>query len=92
MSSPSRLGMICHERPYLSLSQPHSLGASMTPGGTTMAQAHLKPILLYLDMQVIGQPEFYLSMAQDKFDATVVLTDEYTKGLLAKGLAVLASK
>jgi chromate reductase len=68
------------------------LGASMTPGGTMLAQYHLKQVLLHLDMQVIGQPEIFVAMAQDKFDATGTLTDETIKGLITKGLAVLDSK
>ena len=67
------------------------LGASMTPGGTMHAQYHLKQILLHLDMQVIGQPEIFVAMAQDKFDTTGALTDEYTKGLITKGFGVLLS-
>lgn len=65
------------------------LGASMGQIGTAVAQSHLKQILLYLDMQVIGQPEFYLSTAQDKFDASGNLTDENTKKHIVKALEAL---
>ena len=62
------------------------LGASIGPIGTAVAQSHLKQILLYLDMKVIGQPEFYLGTAQDKFDESGALTDENTKEHIVKAL------
>jgi len=65
------------------------LGASMGPIGTAVAQSHLKQILLYLDMQVIGQPEFYLGTVQDKFDGAGNLTDENTKKHIVKALEAL---
>jgi chromate reductase len=68
------------------------LGASVGPIGTAVAQNHLKQILLYLDAHVIGQPEFYLGVAQDKFDGDGKLTDETTKEHLKKALEVLASR
>jgi chromate reductase len=43
-------------------------GASIGSIGTAIGQSDLKEILLYLDMRVVGQPEFYLGPAQDKFD------------------------
>lgn len=64
-----------------------------TPGtvGTALAQNHLKQILLYLDMKVIGQPEFYLGDASKKFNEQGILTDENTKEHLRKALAALIS-
>lgn len=60
------------------------IGASTGQVGTAVGQYHLKQILLYLDTHVMGQPEFYLSMAKDKFDAHGNLTDENTKEHLIK--------
>jgi len=65
------------------------LGASPGAVGTAVAQSHLKQILLYLDTRVLGQPEFYLGGARDKFDAHGVLTDEKTKEHIRKALDTL---
>lgn len=53
-------------------------GASIGAIGTALAQYHLKQVLNYLNVRVLGQPEFYLGMAQSKFDAAGKLTDEDT--------------
>jgi chromate reductase len=65
------------------------LGASGGPIGTAVAQSHLKQIMLYLDSRVIGQPEFYLGKAQEKFDKDGALIDEQTKDHLKQALEVL---
>ena len=41
-------------------------GASIGNIAAALAQYDLKKILLYLDAYVLGQPEFYLGVAQDK--------------------------
>ncbi len=69
-----------------------TMGVSVGKLGTALAQAHLKQILTYLDMKVIGQPELYLGPAQELFDAAGNLTEESTKDTLAKALGVLASR
>lgn len=56
-----------------------TMGASPGSVGTAVGQYHLKQILLYLNTQVMGQPEFYVSNASDKFDKDGNLTDEKTK-------------
>ncbi len=66
------------------------LGATTGNTGTAVAQSHLKQILLALDMYVLGQPEFYLSFAQEKFDEQGNLTDEKTKEKIIKALEVLS--
>jgi len=43
-------------------------GASGSRWGTTFAQTQLKSVLVYLDMKVMGQPELYVSVAQEHFD------------------------
>jgi chromate reductase len=67
------------------------LGASVGPIATAVAQSHLKQIMLYLDALVLGQPELYIGVAQDKFDTQGVLTDEATKDHLVNALNVLLS-
>ncbi len=67
------------------------LGASVGPIGTAVAQNHLKTIMNYLDTRVVGQPEFYMGTAQDKFDATGKLTDESSREHLRKALETLAN-
>ncbi len=62
------------------------MGASSGTIGTAVAQQHLKQILLFLDMKVMGQPEFYLGSAPQKFDEKGVLTDEETKKYLSDTL------
>lgn len=68
------------------------LGATPAPTGTAMGQQHLKSVLTYLDMYIIGQPEFYLGSAHEKFDASGALTDQSTKEHLRKALEVLLAK
>lgn len=67
------------------------LGASVASTSTALAQYHLKQVMNYLNAKVIGQPEFYMGPAQEKFDATGKLTDEHTKESLKKALDVLIS-
>ena len=45
------------------------VGASPGAPGTSMAQQHLRNILAYLDMPTLGQPEVYLQVTKDMFDA-----------------------
>lgn len=68
--------------------------AGVTGGriGTALAQSHLKQIMLYLDAQVIGQPELYLGVASELFDTAGTLVNEPAKELLTKGLQVLANR
>lgn len=66
------------------------IGASVGALGTALAQYHLKQIMLYLDAKVIGQPEFYLGTAQDKFDQQGALTDESTREHLKNAVLALA--
>lgn len=65
------------------------LGASNGMLGTSVAQSHLKQILLVLGMDVMGQPEFYLSFAQEKFDTDGNLIDEKTKEKILKIIEIL---
>lgn len=65
------------------------LGASVAPTSAALAQYHLKQIMLHLDTKVIGQPEFFMGSAGDKFDTSGKLIDEGTRTQLKKALDVL---
>ncbi len=67
-------------------------GVSVGKIGTAVAQSHLRQILTYLDMRVIGQPELYLGPASEIFDGEGNITDASTKELLTKALGVLADR
>lgn len=61
------------------------VGASISPLGTAPAQAHLKDILVYLNVKLMGQPELYLSLATDRFDETGTIVEsskEFTEGYI----------
>ncbi len=68
------------------------LGASVGPISTALAQYHLKQIMNYLNARVLGQPEFYLGTATDKFDKEGNLTDESIQENLKQALLVLAQQ
>jgi chromate reductase, NAD(P)H dehydrogenase (quinone) len=59
------------------------MGASIGSIGTFGAQHHLRQILAYLDMVVMGQPELYFN-ASDAFNEQGKLVNEKTKDLLKK--------
>lgn len=43
------------------------IGASISAVGTACAQQHLRPILGYLDMPTLGQPEAFIHVKDDTF-------------------------
>ncbi|TSC85536.1 MAG: NAD(P)H dehydrogenase (quinone):NADPH-dependent FMN reductase [Parcubacteria group bacterium Gr01-1014_8] len=63
------------------------LGASSGPRGASFAQYDVRRVLGYFDAKVMGQPEFYLGAAKEKFDENLELTDERTIASLKKFLA-----
>jgi len=65
------------------------VGASPGATGTSMAQYHLKQSLLHLNSRVLGQPEFFVGGAGDKFDENGKLTDEKTKEYISSALETL---
>ncbi|MDP2655510.1 MAG: NAD(P)H-dependent oxidoreductase [bacterium] len=65
-------------------------GVSVGKIGTAVAQSHLRQILLYLNANVIGQPELYLT--NEIFPADGNISDESTKKLLSGALDVLAGR
>jgi chromate reductase len=70
------------------------LTAGVTVGkiGTAVAQSHLRQIMVYLDTDVIGQPELYLGPAGEIFDGEGKILNDSTKELLTKALTVLAGR
>lgn len=58
--------------------------AGISPGatGTAMAQQHLRNVLCYLDMPLLVQPELYLQMKDDLFDADGGIGNAGTKQFL----------
>jgi NAD(P)H-dependent FMN reductase len=67
-------------------------GVSVGKVGTAIAQSHLRQILTYLDMQVVGQPELYLGPASELFDTEGNLTNDSTKKLLTQALETLKNR
>ena len=55
-----------------------TMGASVSPLGTAIAQDHLRSILTYFDAHVLGQPEIYIGSFMEKVDATGNITDGKT--------------
>ena len=60
------------------------IGTSPGAAGTACAQQHLKPVLNYLDMTVMGQPEAYIQFKKDMIDADGTIGIEDTKKFLQK--------
>lgn len=79
-------------RPYGDSAWDHkpvaTMGASTGQISTALAQYDLKQSLLYLNTLILGQPEFFLGNAKDKFDENSNLTDEKTKERIVKLLSV----
>src|ERR1019366_8222738 len=44
------------------------LGASIGAPGTAMAQQHLRLVLAYLDVPMLGQPEAFIQVKEGLFD------------------------
>jgi len=69
-----------------------AMGVSIGNIGTAVAQSHLRQIMIYLDADVIGQPELYLGPAQEIFDTEGNIINDSTKKLLEKALETLADR
>lgn len=53
------------------------IGISPAPVGTALAQASLRPILAFLDVKQLGQPEVYIANAtEDMFSEEGIMIDE----------------
>ncbi|MGE3622630.1 MAG: NADPH-dependent FMN reductase [Bdellovibrionales bacterium] len=59
-------------------------GASGGSLGTACAQQHLKPVLIYLEALLMGQPEVYLQFKEGAIDAEGNIADDGTKKFLQK--------
>ncbi len=66
-------------------------GASPGGTGTGMAQAHLKNVVAFLDMPLMGQPEGYFTTAPDFFDADGNVADESTAAYLVSVMEAFAA-
>ncbi|HMI02467.1 MAG TPA: NAD(P)H-dependent oxidoreductase [Pedobacter sp.] len=58
------------------------LGCTPYNLGAFGAVNHLRQVLVYLNMQPLQQPEFYLAGAAEKFDEQGNLTDEQTRKMI----------
>lgn len=59
-------------------------GASPGAIGTACSQSSLKPVLVYLDMALMGQPELYLQFTDGLIDADGNITNDNTKKFLQR--------
>jgi chromate reductase len=62
------------------------MGASAGALGTARAQYDLRKVFVFLDAHVMNKPEVMIGGAHGRFDAAGHLTDEATRGFLAKML------
>jgi chromate reductase, NAD(P)H dehydrogenase (quinone) len=58
------------------------MGISIGATGTALAQQHLRNVLAYLDVAVLGQPEVFIKHTEDMFDAEGGIHIEGTKKFL----------
>ena len=67
--------------------------AGVTPGaiGTAVAQSHLRSIATVLELIVISQPELYVQIKPDTFNANGDIADPALKALLTKFVDVFAA-
>lgn len=70
------------------------IGASIGVIGTALAQQHLRNILAYLDMQVLGQPEAFLHFKDGLIDDDGRIsnsgTQEFLQGFVDRFLTLVA--
>ncbi len=66
-------------------------GASIGVIGTACSQTSLKPILSYLDIALMGQPELYLHFTDNLIDGEGNITNENTKKFLQKFVEAFAT-
>ena len=65
-------------------------GASGGKIGTAVAQSHLRNSLLVLDVELMGQPEAYITVTPGLIDANFDVTDETVRKFLVGFLAAFA--
>ena len=62
------------------------VGASVGAPGTAMAQQHLRNILAYLDVPMLGQPEVFIEFGPERFGPDGTVTDPTTREFLGDWL------
>jgi chromate reductase len=71
------------------------IGASIGAIGTALAQQHLRNILAYLDMPVLGQPEAFIHFKEGLIDGQGTISNDGTRdflqGFVDKFLAWIAT-
>jgi chromate reductase len=60
------------------------LGTSPGATGTALAQQHLRNVLAYLDVAMLGQPEMFIKHSADQIDDTGNIVNEATRKFLQK--------
>lgn len=65
------------------------LGAATGPVGTARMQYELRKVLLFLDAEVLGKPEIFISHAASKFDESGRLVDAPTRAFMSAQLQAL---
>lgn len=60
------------------------MGISMGATGTALAQQHLRNVLAYLDVAVLGQPEVFIKYTEGMIDADGNIGHESTKTFLQR--------
>lgn len=68
------------------------MGASAGRLGSARAQYHLRQVFVYLDMEVINQPEVMVSSAHEVFDAEGRLSHETSRKLIRELIEALAQR
>ena len=68
------------------------IGASIGRFGSARGQYHLRQVCVFLDMDVINQPEVQVGGASDMFDAQGNLTHESSRESLAELLKALVAR
>jgi NAD(P)H-dependent FMN reductase len=58
------------------------IGTSPGATGTALAQAHLRNVLAYLDVPLLGQPEMFVKHDESRIDASGKIVDEKTRKFL----------
>jgi chromate reductase len=58
------------------------IGASIGAIGTALAQQHLRNVLAYLDVPLLGQPEAYIHFTENLIDGAGTVSNDKTRAFL----------
>lgn len=58
------------------------IGTSVGAIGTALAQAHLRNVLAYLDVPLMGQPEMFIKHDESRIDAAGKIVNDDTRKFL----------